>query len=115
VNNKRRTVLAKLQNQLSEIDTEEGDYKVIKKAVDEIKDKIAEVHTEEQKAHDNLLPSLQDSDKGEAMVEALDAMQSAIDDLDSIKDINPSNEPGWRDSVEEGIDDAMGHLEEAQA
>lgn len=44
---------------------------------------IEAIMDEEQEAHDNLPDSLQDSEQGERMQEAIDGMQEAIDNIES--------------------------------
>ena len=50
----------------------------------EIQDDLENVMDEEQEALDNMPESLQDSEKGQQMQEYIDAMQYALDDLESI-------------------------------
>ncbi len=50
----------------------------------EIKDQLEAVRNEEQEALDNMPDSLQDSEKGQEMQEYIDAMESALDDLEEI-------------------------------
>lgn len=50
----------------------------------EIKDELEAVMDEEQEALDNLPESLQESERGEQMQEYLDAMESALCDLEEI-------------------------------
>lgn len=50
----------------------------------EIKDELEAVMDEEQEALDNLPESLQESERGEQMQEYLDAMESALGDLEEI-------------------------------
>ena len=45
---------------------------------------IESVCEEEQEAYDNLPESIQDSERGEAMSENIDSMESAASDLDDI-------------------------------
>ena len=44
------------------------------------------INNEEQDAYDNLPDSLRDGDKGEAMQEAIDNMESALQGLEDAKD-----------------------------
>lgn len=64
----------------------------------EIQEELEAIMEEEQEALDNMPESLQDSEKGQQMQEYLDAMESALDDLEEI-DI---------DSIREQIDDIVG-------
>lgn len=117
MNNKRRMALAKLQTEALDIDTDDvelghDDYKA---KAQEIKAKVDEVCAEEQEAYDNLLPSLQDGERGEAMKACIEAMESASNALDSINDLNPDNEPDWRDSIGGALEDFDSSIEEAQA
>ena len=64
----------------------------------EIQERLEAVMEEEQEALDNMPESLQESEKGEQMQEYIDAMESALDDLD-LFDI---------DSIRDQIDDIVG-------
>ena len=59
---------------------------VIRSKLDQIKERIGEVLSEEQEAFDNLPESLQDSDRGEAMQNAIDALESAESICDDLED-----------------------------
>ena len=50
----------------------------------EIKEELEAVRDEEQEALDNLPESLQESERGEQMQEYIDAMESALDDLEQL-------------------------------
>lgn len=50
----------------------------------EIKEELETVMEEEQEALDNMPESLQDGEKGQQMQEYIDAMESALDDLEEI-------------------------------
>ena len=64
----------------------------------EIQEELEAVMDEEQEAFDNMPESLQESEKGQQMQEYIDAMESALDDLEEI-DI---------DSIRDQIDDIVG-------
>ena len=64
----------------------------------EIQEELEAVMEEEQEALDNMPESLQDSEKGQEMQEYIEAMESALDDLD-LFDI---------DSIRDQIDDIVG-------
>ena len=50
----------------------------------EIQEELEAVLEEEQEALDNMPESLQDSEKGQQMQEYIDAIESALDDLEEI-------------------------------
>ena len=50
----------------------------------EIKEELGAVMDAEQEAFDNLPESLQESERGQQMQDCLDAMESAMDDLEEI-------------------------------
>ena len=50
----------------------------------EIKDELQAVIEEEQEAFDNLPEGFQESERGEQMQEYIDAMESALDDLEQL-------------------------------
>ena len=65
--------------------------KLRRKQIDEIQDKLAvlremidEVLTDEQEALDNLPEGLQESERGEAMQQAIDALEDALNNCDEI-------------------------------
>ena len=49
-----------------------------------IKERIESIRDEEQEAHDNLPDSLQYGEKGEAMQESADTIDSAVSDIDQV-------------------------------
>ncbi len=51
---------------------------------EEIREQLQEVMDEEQEALDNMPESLQESDRGQQMLEHIDAMQDVIGELDLI-------------------------------
>lgn len=64
----------------------------------EIKEELEAVMDEEQEAFDNLPESLQESERGQQMQEYVDALESAVDDLEEID----------LDSIRDQIDDIIG-------
>ena len=48
-----------------------------------LKEELESVMDEEQEAYDNMPDSLQESERGQAMYEGLDSLQTAIDSLES--------------------------------
>ena len=55
-------------------------------AIDRLMDDIEEVQNEEQEAYDNMPENLQESERGEAMQEAIDNLDSAWSSLEEAKD-----------------------------
>ena len=51
-----------------------------------LKSKIEEIQNDEQEAYDNLPESLQYSERGEAMESAIENLESAYNEIDSIID-----------------------------
>ena len=51
-----------------------------------LKSEIEEIYSEEEEAYDNLPASLQESERGEWMLEAVDSLESAFRDLEEIID-----------------------------
>lgn len=67
--------------------------KARRKMIDEALEKLGELHTmietirdEEQEAYDNMPEGLQESERGEAMYDAIDALESAMDSCDEIEE-----------------------------
>ena len=58
----------------------------IQEKLSEMKDLIDEVLSEEQEAYDNLPESIQDSERGEAMQTAIDSLESAVSSCEEIED-----------------------------
>lgn len=56
----------------------------IQERLDELKGLIDGVLCEEQEAFDNLPESLQDCERGEAMQEAIDALESAVSSCEEV-------------------------------
>ena len=52
--------------------------------LEELKQEIDAILSEEQEAFDNMPESLQDGDRGEAMQEAIDALESAVSSCEEI-------------------------------
>ena len=63
--------------------------KAIQEVMEELetlKSKIEEIQNDEQEAYDNLPESLQYSERGEAMESAIENLESAYNEIDSIID-----------------------------
>ena len=73
MNNARRTALNRIKGRLDDIRIE----------LEEQKDLLDNVHEEEQEAFDNLPESLQESERGGTMQEALDSLEEILENLDS--------------------------------
>lgn len=54
--------------------------------IENAKDIISDVYSEEDEAYDNLPESVQDSDRGEAMAENVDTLDTAHSELEDIFD-----------------------------
>lgn len=52
--------------------------------LDEQKNELSSLIDEEQGAYDNMPESLQDSERGEAMSDTLDALQTEMDNLEDV-------------------------------
>lgn len=59
---------------------------MIVNAIEELKTQLESVRDDEQDAFDNMPESLQESERGETMQEAIDNMEYAIDNLDDAID-----------------------------
>ena len=59
---------------------------MIANAMEELKSRLETVRDEEQDAFDNMPESLQESERGEAMQEAIDNMEYAMDSLEEAVD-----------------------------
>lgn len=59
---------------------------MIANAIEELKAQLESVRDDEQDAFDNMPESLQESERGETMQEAIDNMEYAIDNLDDAID-----------------------------
>lgn len=66
--------------------------------IGEMRDVIESIRDDEEEAHDNLPESLQDSEKGEAMQEAIGNLESALDSIEGLD-----------------FDDIIGALQDAQS
>lgn len=59
------------------------------KILEQIDDIICDINTvreEEEEAYENLPESIQDSDRGQAMTDAIDNLEEAINNLEDIED-----------------------------
>ena len=74
MNKIRRKELAKIVAKLEELEA----------LHQEIMEELEAVRDEEQEALDNLPENLQESERGEQMQEYIDAMESAMDDLEQL-------------------------------
>lgn len=74
MNKTRRTALDKLASQLDEL----------KGKVDDIRSQLEELKDEEQEYFDNMPESLQGGDKGSVAEAAVDALDSAVQSLETI-------------------------------
>ena len=54
--------------------------------IEALSDELSDVLNEEQEAYDNLPEGLQESEKGEAMQEAIDNLESALSSLEEAQD-----------------------------
>lgn len=55
-------------------------------ALTDSREALDEVHTEEQDAYDNMPEGLQESERGQAILETAGDLENAVNDLDSIID-----------------------------
>lgn len=99
MNNDRRKALVKLAAEVSALASIVAD--AISKA-EELHSELEGVKDEEQEYFDNMPESLQGGDKGQAAEEAVSNMESALEALELIKDL------------ENNLEDAVSSIESAQ-
>lgn len=82
MNAQRRKALAELMDRISKLESDR----------DEIKDALETLRDEEQESFDNMPEGLQQGDRGQAMEEAIGALDDAISNLEDFNadDINSS-------------------------
>jgi predicted RNase H-like nuclease (RuvC/YqgF family) len=61
-----------------------ADFENLTQTIDHLRERIEAVKDEEQDAFDNLPESLQEGERGQQMQTAIDAMDNAISDLETI-------------------------------
>lgn len=118
MNNDRRKRLARIHSEVDDFVKEINELHAkvdeaitaLNDKVQEVKDnvvgQIEEVRDEEQEAYDNMPESLQNGEKGELAQAAIDAMESAISDIEGLSEIDCPEEPD--------LGDVVGYLETAQ-
>lgn len=116
MNKERRAKLSNIEDTLNEINADSMDLRGIKKIVSDCRSRLDNVANEEGAAYDNLLPSLQDGERGEAIQAALTAIEEADDAFENIHDVEmDEDEPeAWREVVSGYIEEAIDKLQEAQ-
>lgn len=114
MNRQRRQRLSAIEGSLEIIDAEHMELTGIQKIVKDVKDRLENVLADEQEAYDNLLPSLQEGDRGETMQGAIEAMTEAEAQLKIVADAKDDEDEAWRLVVDEAIDEAIAKVQEAQ-
>lgn len=99
MNNARRKKLKAIYQRVDDLN---GLLSNVKNLADELLSDLQDECDGEEESHGNLPESLQNGDKGQAMQEAIDAMQTALSALEEV-----ANVPD--------LDEAMEALENAQA
>lgn len=79
MNNERRKQLAALLDDLQQTGLRDAMAKL-----EDVKNELESLRDEEQEAFDNLPPSLQDGDRGQAMNDAIEKMDGALSTLDDL-------------------------------
>lgn len=97
MNKQRRAALSALCDRLAALNLSDVLAEIAAIASD-----LEELENEEQDAFDNLPESLQDGERGQDMVAAIDAMQNARESLEAFADLPELDE------VSTQIDDARG-------
>lgn len=99
MNNTRRKKLNAIYKRVDDLN---GLLSNVKYLADELRSDLQDECDGEEESHGNLPESLQNGDKGQAMQEAIDAMQTALSALEEV-----ANVPD--------LDEAMEALDNAQA
>lgn len=99
MNNARRKKLKAIYQRVDDLN---GLLSNVKYLADELRSDLQDECDGEEESHGNLPESLQNGDKGQAMQEAIDAMQTALSALEEV-----ANVPD--------LDEAMEALDNAQA
>lgn len=99
MNNARRKKLNAIYKRVDDLN---GLLSNVKYLADELRSDLQDECDGEEESHGNLPESLQNGDKGQAMQEAIDAMQTALSALEEV-----ANVPD--------LDEAMEALDNAQA
>lgn len=99
MNNARRKKLKAIYQRVADLN---GLLSNVKYLADELRSDLQDECDGEEESHGNLPESLQNGDKGQAMQEAIDAMQTALSALEEV-----ANVPD--------LDEAMEALDNAQA
>ena len=85
MNNQRRKELKKYWHRLDEM---KGTLESLKEEAGSLKDDLQATRDAEEEAYNNLSENLQGGDKGQAMQEALDHMDTVLHWLESIEEID---------------------------
>lgn len=89
MNDKRRKTINKQWHRLQELSEA---LQAIKGQADEIKTELEQVRDEEQEAFDNLSESLQGGERGQAMEQAVELLDTVISYLENIADLEDADE-----------------------
>ena len=99
MNNKRRAKLKKIIDKIKglvfPIDTD--DVNDVQNLASELYDDVEDLYSEESDSYDNLPESLQDSERGEAMQDAMDELDNAMSELATLVDELAAAEDGNAD------------------
>lgn len=82
-------------------------YSMSEEKIQLVKEKINDILMDEQIAYDNMPEGLQQSERGEISEQSIEAMETAIDNLDAIlkNDLGDKTEDEMVDEVLEGLED----------
>lgn len=97
----RRKQLSALQDRIIAL---QSDYADLIAECEAIAADVETLRDEEQEAFDNLGENLQQGERGQAMEQAVSDMESALENLSAITDLDPSA----LDSAVSSLDDAKG-------
>lgn len=99
MNNARRKKLNAIYKRVDDLN---GLLSNVKHLADELRNELQDEYDGEEESHGNLPESLQEGERGQAMQEAMGAMQTALDALEEVANVTD-------------LDEAMEALDNAQA
>lgn len=97
MNKQRRKDLQEQSGKLEEI---RSGLSSLAEQLEEVKSTLESIRDEEEMAFDNMPEPLQEGDKGTAMLEAMSAMEDAIDGVDTVA----SDISGTDDNIQDALD-----------
>lgn len=109
MNKQQRTALKSLSDSLASINQESDEAETYRETASQVHEGVEGILTEEQEKFDNMPESLQNASTGEAIQEAISALEYAISALENLIDTDEKDE-NWRDSANDDLNEAVEHL-----